>query len=494
MNGPILVIRADASAQGGAGHIMRTLAYAQEWVSRGGRCVYICSTLPDKLKSRLHQETCTILKIDAESGSQEDALQTSNILQEIAPHWLMLDSYHLASSYQKSLSLHKRTQVIALSDFGIQDFHKPRIIIHPNIAPSADYSSLTYRPTILTGADYTPIRKELNPLRKKSTTPRPSNILISMGGSDPLEVAETVSKHLINNRELENIKIRLILGPAYPSTGKAHQLKNHTLTIIHSPSSMHEHYNWADTIICSPSTTALEASYYGLAIGLILVADNQHNILKAMQTQQAALSLGDASINQLALEHLDLLLNPSEHFKLSNNAASLIDGRGAKRVCQKMGLPEITLRKANKNDAKSLHTWSNDPVTRKASFNTELIPWEQHILWFDKQLANDSSYLLITEDTHQNQYGVVRFSLDQSSNEATISISLDQTCRGKGLAPIIINKAADFLFQKYHQYSIIAWIKPQNKASLQSFIRAGFQHSPSSLHPDKLRMKLNNPS
>ncbi len=119
MKGPVLVIRADASHLGGAGHIMRTLAIAQEWVSRGGVCYYFCATLPPLMQQRLKSENCSVVMLNQQPASDEEAEETSQHLARLNPHWLLIDSYPLTPAYQESLDLPPRTRVANISDFGV---------------------------------------------------------------------------------------------------------------------------------------------------------------------------------------------------------------------------------------------------------------------------------------------------------------------------------------------------------------------------------------
>ncbi len=51
-----LVIRADASAAIGTGHVMRSIALAQAWADSGGRVLFVSHDLPSFLRERLQLE------------------------------------------------------------------------------------------------------------------------------------------------------------------------------------------------------------------------------------------------------------------------------------------------------------------------------------------------------------------------------------------------------------------------------------------------------
>lgn len=487
--GPLLAIRADASREGGAGHIMRTLALAQEWISRGGTCIYLSRTLPTAIKERLDEEGCQI-----QSLSSDDADEIASCLEKLAARWLIIDHYELGRDFQRKLRLPAKTKLGVISDQGINDFFEPEMVIHANVSSAADYTEAPKHTTILPGADYVLLRKELLLARKKSPVSTAKNILISMGGSDPQEAGYIIASALIDSGILDDRICRLLLGPAYPDHGKAHSLSHPAIELVHSPPNMAGHYVWADAAICSPSVTSLELAHIGVPMAVCLTAENQSLVAKALIDETAALLVGNfLGEPSIKTDILSLLLNDSEtRLALSKRASSMIDGHGASRICDQMELPMLQLRDADSGDTEILWEWTNDPATRAASFNSKPIPWKNHIAWLTKQFDSEDTILLMIESTQGVQFGVVRFNINaESQGESIISISLAAESRGRGLAPIILSMCVDYFFRKYPDQIITAWIKPENKASHQTFIRANFENYPSPNYPDRVRMRLN---
>ncbi len=129
----------------------------------------------------------------------------------------------------------------------------------------------------------------------------------------------------------------------------------------------------------------------------------------------------------------------------------------------------LTHRKATVNDVKLFFNWANNPAVRKASFYSEPILWANHVTWFNKKINSPNSLLLVFE--YQNKpVGPVRIDFD---NDAIIGISIDEEYRGKGFATQMLNTACN-LFWQTNNKPVFAYIKPDNKASIKSFIKAGF--------------------
>lgn len=129
------------------------------------------------------------------------------------------------------------------------------------------------------------------------------------------------------------------------------------------------------------------------------------------------------------------------------------------------------LRMAVPQDCQLVWKWANDPAVRQNSFSAEPIPWETHKTWFDHILTDSSSLFLIAIES-DHPIGQVRFKIE--SSQAIISVSLAQDRRGKGLGSKIIGMASRYLVQSQQINVIHAYIKPDNLASIRSFIKAGY--------------------
>ena len=71
-----VVLRADASASVGTGHVMRCLALAQAVAAAGGRAVLAVAECPEPLVERARGAGVHVERLDAEVGSADDVAAT----------------------------------------------------------------------------------------------------------------------------------------------------------------------------------------------------------------------------------------------------------------------------------------------------------------------------------------------------------------------------------------------------------------------------------
>lgn len=132
----------------------------------------------------------------------------------------------------------------------------------------------------------------------------------------------------------------------------------------------------------------------------------------------------------------------------------------------------LHIRLATLQDARLLWEWVNDPDVRAASFVSAPISWEDHVAWLTSKCADPSCrlYLLSLMDV---PHGQVRFDL-QPDGLAEIDLSVAPTARGHGLGTQMVRVACREFFALHKSTWVKALIKPDNEASIKTFLRAGF--------------------
>jgi UDP-2,4-diacetamido-2,4,6-trideoxy-beta-L-altropyranose hydrolase len=130
----------------------------------------------------------------------------------------------------------------------------------------------------------------------------------------------------------------------------------------------------------------------------------------------------------------------------------------------------VTVRRVTLDDRRLLWEWANDQTVRAFSFHSQPISWESHVAWFDARVGADNCLMLIVEQAGR-AVGQVRFDVDDREAELTISIAAE--ARGMGLGTEALG-AACREFRAVSAVPIVAYVRPENTASVRTFEKAGF--------------------
>ncbi|MDD5431145.1 MAG: GNAT family N-acetyltransferase [Candidatus Pacebacteria bacterium] len=135
---------------------------------------------------------------------------------------------------------------------------------------------------------------------------------------------------------------------------------------------------------------------------------------------------------------------------------------------------KVVLRKAVKEDEDFIFRLRNEEAVRNASFDSRPIDLAVHKKWFEDKLASAASVIYVAE-ADSVPAGMVRFDeTDESS--AGVNIAITENYRGKGYGKKILAISAKKYFEdKPDIKNIYAYIKPDNRHSVEAFSRAGYE-------------------
>lgn len=142
----------------------------------------------------------------------------------------------------------------------------------------------------------------------------------------------------------------------------------------------------------------------------------------------------------------------------------------------------LCLRKATRDDAEMLFRWRNDPDARENSFQTQPIPYGEHVAWLGKTLCDFAQeiYILCEDDT---PVGQVRLTME--ADVATVSYSIDAAYRAQGYGKAILRLAENLCVERGTPCVLRGYVKKKNIASQMIFEALGYTCE-DSLEPDCL--------
>ncbi len=469
-----LVIRADASARMGIGHVMRCLALAQGWLCAGGQAVFAQADSTPALEQRLRREGMEVMPLNAVPGSESDARQTTELARANGASWIMADGYGFGADWQKQVK-EAGCRLLLCDDYGHAEHYYADLVLNQNLHAKADlYSQREPYTRLLLGIRYVQLRREFLEWRgwKREIPAIAHKVLVTLGGSDPDNVTGKVVDALRNL----DIQARIVVGGLNPHFDSLTSIVLPPSTILRDVTNMPELMAWADVAVAASGSTAWELPFMGLPSVLIVLAANQTAIAAALNQGGIVVNLGksqDLTSGAIAASLRTLCSDIDCRHQMSRLGRELLDGVGAAKVVTRMKAEELGLRRALAQDCRLIWDWANDPELRAASFSTEHIPWENHVHWYTAKLADPNCFLFIGVDGTATPIGLIRF--EQNGREGLVSVAVSPSARGRGYGSALIIRGVEQFFIESKAEIINAYIKPDNPRSLRSFEKAGFK-------------------
>lgn len=286
-----LVLRADATPSTGVGHLSRCVALATAARQRGWN-VALCGTFT------AGQWLLGDLPV-------VESLPTADVV--------LIDHYGLNSVSLPSL-------VVSMED-GKFGRRRADIVVDANLYTTQRPEDST--PVVLRGPTYAPLRAEIREARATrggGATP-PQVVVVMGGGAAPSAVAAAVAAL----RET-GVPASILAVSATPVPG---------IEVIPPTPNLPSLFASADLVLSAAGVTLLELCCIGTPTALVQIADNQAAGYEAAVSQGLTAGLGTDP-----REHIEtlrtLLLHPAQRETLGEKAKTVVDGRGADRILDKI--------------------------------------------------------------------------------------------------------------------------------------------------------------
>jgi UDP-2,4-diacetamido-2,4,6-trideoxy-beta-L-altropyranose hydrolase len=332
-----LLIRADASARMGTGHVMRCLALGQAWQDAGGAVEFLTRCESGVLLDRLVSEGMgvTPLAEDADWPALERAVQSQRAIQSQSPTALVLDGYHFDAEYQRRARDLCRP-LLVIDDNAHLTCYCADLVLNQNV--HAGQLSYTVGPDtrLLLGCRWALLRREFRRWQdwRRQVPPLAEKLLVTLGGSDPENVTLRVIEALQCSALRDKLQVVVVAGggnPHLPSLERAAG-ESPALELRSNVDDMPSLMAWADAAITAAGSTCWEAAFLGLPSLTVIVADNQERGARGLEQSGATVNLGwhrDLTARRIASVLDDLLPAQSRRQRMSESGSALVDGNGA---------------------------------------------------------------------------------------------------------------------------------------------------------------------
>lgn len=348
LTGRPLFLRCDATADIGAGHLMRCLALGETWQAYGGTVTVIGRIEGDLLRNRIHSTGAKYIPLDgpfSQSNELNQLYETLLALRDsehsFAWHpWLVLDGYHFDTTYQSAVrKLGYRLCVV--DDIAHLGYYDTDILLNQNVGADALVYSYPNTVQVLLGPQYAMLRSQfsVDGESERFIPEQASNVLVTFGGSDLKNQIPKVLRAL-GEIEIANLTVKVVLGFDFKETDEFRQALDmarrlHTVELLPSVEDMPLLMVWADLAISAGGSTTYEFAFMGVPMILIAIADNQLGIVQGLHETGAAVSLGwheDVFENAICREIATVCNSSKFRREMSRAGQMLVDGHGCKRI------------------------------------------------------------------------------------------------------------------------------------------------------------------
>lgn len=475
-----LIIRADANAQIGTGHLMRCLALGQAWKDSGGEKVFITACDNKGLLERLYEEGFRVHLLDKAYPDPHDWEVTKEVLHDNPGAWVALDGYHFDSTYQRQIK-EAGHPLLVIDDMAHLEHYYADIVLNQNLhAEQLHYSCEPYT-RLLLGTRYVLLRREFLKWQgwKREIPEVAQKVLVTLGGADPDNVTLKVIQAL-QQVHVDRLETVVVVGPSNPHYEELQAAASDSripIQLEYNVTNMPELMAWADVAVSSASSTVWELMFVGVPVLVLILAENQRYLAKWVEIRGVARNLGwheDVSLDRMVQAMTQLLRETRTRIEMSQRDREIIDGEGTARVVMHLRGSKIRLRQAREGDCRLLWEWANDPEVRESAFSRNPISWETHVQWFMRKLHEPTCFLFIGVDDRDTPIGQVRFEVHKEG-EAEIDVSIERGKRGLGYGSLLISEAVEEVFHTIPIQIIHAFVKPHNEASMRAFEKANFK-------------------
>jgi UDP-2,4-diacetamido-2,4,6-trideoxy-beta-L-altropyranose hydrolase len=335
-----VLIRADASAVIGAGHVMRCLAVAEALLEPGVAVTLAAAELPDALRRRLTEAGVGVIDIPGPAGGADD-LQATGAAVKNADR-VILDGYQFDETYRRSLrAAAAGAPVLAFDDTGdLADLYADLVV---NAAPDADklgYDAKAPGATLLLGPAFAPIRRDIRLAAALPPSPwaERSRILLTFGGADPLGLTGPTLARLAEL--LPDAEFDVAVGGADPRAEAVRALgalPGSRVAVHVDHRDMGGLMRRAGLAVAAAGGTTGELAALATPTLLVTVADNQAGAAasaRACGVPVVEARRGDpaAAAHNIAEQAAALWRDPARRREIAAALRGKVDGQGALRI------------------------------------------------------------------------------------------------------------------------------------------------------------------
>lgn len=321
-----VLFRVDTGPQVGLGHLQRCLAVAHALAERG---IDSSFAVPDASSVADRVGGFDLVELPGSARPEDVAAAAAG-----SP--VVVDSYAVDGAYLSRL--HEEVAALAVIDDRAAFPVAGRLCVNGGAnAPSLPYRSASGNTRFLLGTDYTMLGAGFWDAVPRPTADPVSNVLLTLGGSDPHGLGPRLLAAL--GRLAVAPTITLVVGPYFvrpAALAEAAAGYRQRVVLLEAPPSLAPAMAEADLAVSAAGQSVYELLRLGVPTVALTIAPNQTAGLAALAARGAVIAAGgadDAGIDELVANEVRRLAGDGMRRRtLAETGRALVDGQGARRV------------------------------------------------------------------------------------------------------------------------------------------------------------------
>ncbi len=326
---PRLLIRLDADASVGFGHLTRCLALATEWP---GKCAVAFRSASDEARTLMERAGVGAVALSGEDARRRCA-EVAELARKHGAAAVVLDSYEV-DAQGEGLVLGAGLPVLRVDDLADRNPYRSHLLLNVNLGAEKLLYATAGRTRKLLGPEYFPLRPDLRGIEPQPAPETVERVLVLPGGADRSGFCARALRAL-DALPCGPLRVRVVTGsPPGEDVAAAVTRSRHEVEVDLAPPSLAPYLRNSDVAISGAGTTKYELAAAGVPSVFCALADNQAGLAEEFQTRGAALASGltagslEGAITQL------LGMSAEERDTMAKAARGLVDGEGARRVIE----------------------------------------------------------------------------------------------------------------------------------------------------------------
>lgn len=331
-----LLIRADANASIGTGHVMRCLALAEAWQDAGGTASFLCAELPDALQSRITGNGISLSRFNAIPGSSEDAAATVAQALQLDVSWTVVDGDRFRSDFLDHVHS-AGICVLLIDDFADREAFAVDLIVNPNLGVDLElYHDRGSHVQVLVGARYVLLRREFRVARQRRTDRKGNKVLVTLGGSDPEDLTTRIVTALVPCVDLQ---LTVLAGAGCSNAKALQRLRAPNIRVIVDSQNIADLMAESDLAVIAAGGTLWELLSMGCVVLSYARNAVQKRVVQSLAKDGVVVDMGetvDFSAASLVSEGRRLADSHALREQMAARGRRLVDGLGALRIVEAM--------------------------------------------------------------------------------------------------------------------------------------------------------------